>query len=202
MRSFSIVINGGIWGMGTKPLIHIEEHDREWVVEFRHEAGAPEEESALYLLKGWVLRNISDYAARRYIGCAPRGHHPEGGEHHKNEDAQPTAYLFQMLLYSYEVHDSTYCGAEVREAPQGLFLVGDVPLNEFRGDGGLDIGTSLENAYGVMTECLAEMGGYTFDLQERPHYEEHIWHREWFTGELGADKSPAGFKLWLPIKKV
>jgi hypothetical protein len=35
-------------------------------------------------------------------------------------------------------------------------------------------------------------------LQQRPYYEEHVFSREWFSG----DGDLAGFKLWLPIGKV
>ncbi len=200
--SFQININGGNFGMGTKPLVRIEEHDKEWVVSFKHESGASKEESAISLLKDWALKNINDYAARRYIGCAPKGHHPEGEEHQKNEDVVSVEYMMQMFLFDHEVGSRTFLGAEVCEAPKGLFLVGDVALNELNDDGSLDIGSSMQSAYGIMAECLKEMGGYAFELEERPFYEEHIWHKEWFEGKLTDEKSLAGFKLWLPIKKI
>ena len=56
----------------------------------------------------------------------------------------------------------------------------------------------MQTAYGVMSECLKEMGGYEFDLNERRYYEEHIFSNEWFDGSDDL----AEFKLWLPIKKT
>ncbi|MNJ05580.1 hypothetical protein D3C73_1669810 [compost metagenome] len=55
----------------------------------------------------------------------------------------------------------------------------------------------MQRAFGVMAECLTDMGGYEFDLKERPYFEEHVFSKEWFSGEGQL----AGFKLWLPIKK-
>lgn len=45
---------------------------------------------------------------------------------------------------------------------------------------------------------LFENEGNEKKLKERPYFEEHIFTDEWFRGygEL------AGFKLWLPIRKV
>ena len=71
-------------------------------------------------------------------------------------------------------------------------------MSEFQDDGTLDIGLSMGKAYGVMSECLQEMGGYEFQLTERPYYEEHIFTPAWFTGKGEL----AGFKLWLPIGQV
>lgn len=199
--SFQITINGGNFGMGTRPLVRIEEFSNAKVVSFEVNCLAPED-AAINLLKSWALQNISDYTARRYIGCAPKGHHAEGEEHQSNEDIGSHEYVMQMFLFEHEGCDRTFLGANVCEAPKGLYLVGDVAMNEFSNDGSIDVGTSMQTAYGIMAACLKEMGGYAFELKERPYYEEHIWHKEWFDGKLADDQNLAGFKLWLPIKKI
>lgn len=194
---FQITINGGNLNMGTKPLVRIEEHSKERVVSFFVNCARPEE-AAWNLLRSWAVANLKDYKARRYIGCAPKGHHPKGEEHHPNEEIGFHEYIAQMFLFENEGNGDTFLGADVCDAPGGLFLVGDVVMNEFHDDGTIDIGSSMQKSYGVMSECLKEMGGYEFELKERAYFEEHIFTNEWFngTGEL------AGFKLWLPIKKM
>jgi AraC family transcriptional regulator len=195
--SFQITINGGNFNMGKKPLVRIEEHGRECVVSFCVDCKGPEE-AAWNQLRAWVVANCSDYMARRYIGCAPKGHHPKGEGHQPDEEDGSHEYMAQMLLFENEGQNESFLGADVCDAPQGLFLVGDVAMNEFNSDTTVDIGSSMQKAFGVMSECLGDMGGYEFELNTRPYYEEHVFSREWFegNGEL------AGFQLWLPIKKV
>ncbi|HWS30134.1 MAG TPA: hypothetical protein VN512_08510 [Clostridia bacterium] len=83
-------------------------------------------------------------------------------------------YIFHMFLFDHEA-DSAFCPcAGVSEAPKGLYLIGDVALDEYNDAGNIDIGSSMQTAYGVMRECLEELGGYAFDLQAQPYYEEHI----------------------------
>lgn len=195
--SFEITINGGNFNMGTKPLVCIEKHSMERVVSFYVDCRAPEE-AAWNLLRNWVTKNITDYKARRYIGCAPKGHHSNSDEHHSNEEIGSHEYMAQMFLFEDEGNSDTFLGADVCDAPIGLFLVGDVVMNEFNDDGTIDIGSSMQKAYGVMSECLRNMGGYEFELKERPYFEEHIFSNEWFNGKGDL----AGFKLWLPIRKI
>lgn len=195
--SFEITINGGNFNMGTKPLVRIEEHSMERVVSFYVDCRAPEE-VAWNLMRSWVTQNITDYKARRYIGCAPKGHHPDGDEHHSNEDIGSHEYMAQMFIFEDEGKNDTFFDADICKAPVGLFLVGDVVMNEFNDDGIIDIGTSMQKAYGVMAECLKDMGDYEFELKERPYFEEHIFSNEWFNGKGDL----AGFKLWLPIRKI
>jgi AraC family transcriptional regulator len=183
--------------MGTQPIVQIEEHSLDCVVSFEVNCIGPEE-AAWNLLRSWVTTHVKDYALRRYIGCAPKGHHPKGETHQPAEEIGSHEYMAQMFLLEDEGNTKALKGAHVREAPKGLFLVGDVALNEYTPDGSLDIGASMEKSFGAMSECLKDMGGYEFELAERPYLEEHIFTKEWFTGagEL------AGFKLWLPIKKI
>jgi AraC family transcriptional regulator len=183
--------------MGQKPVVRIEDLSQRRVASFRVNCRGPEE-AAWSMLREWVTTNTRDYEVRRYIGCAPGGHHPEGEEHQADERTGSHAYLAQMLLVGDEGTGGVFLGAEVCDAPTGLFIVGDVALNEFSADGTIDIGTSMEKSYGVMAECLAEMGGYAFELKERPYLEEHIFSTEWY----GGGGELAGFKLWLPIRKA
>jgi AraC family transcriptional regulator len=195
--SFQISINGGNFNMGTQPLVRIEEHSLERVVSFEVHCSGPEA-AAWDLLRAWATQHTGDYTARRYIGCAPKGHHPTGEAHQADEETGYHEYLAQMFLFEEEGKGETFRGAQVCPAPQGLFLVGDVALNEFNEDGTLDIGSSMQKSYGVMAECLKELGDYEFELSARPYFEEHLFTREWFIGAGDL----AGFKLWLPIRKI
>lgn len=195
--SFKITINGGNFNMGTKSLVRIEEHSMERVVSFDVDCLAPEE-AAWNMLRSWVTENVSDYKARRYIGCAPKGHHPNGEEHHHDEETGSHEYTAQMFIFGDEEENAIFKDSHIVDAPKGLFLIGDVAMTEFNDDKTVDIGASMQKAYGVMAECLRDMGGYEFDLKERTFYEEHIFSDEWFKGEGDL----AGFKLWLPIKKI
>jgi AraC-like DNA-binding protein len=195
--SFQITINGGNFNMGKKPLVRIEEHSKERVVSFFVNCSGPEE-AAWNLLRDWAVTNLNDCTARRYIGCAPKGHHPKGEGHHPNEEIGFHEYMAQMFLFEDEGDNHNFFGADVCDAPKGLFLVGDVVMNEYNEDGTIDIGLSMQNSFGVMSECLKDMGGYEFELNERPYFEEHIFTNEWF----GGNGDLAGFKLWLPIVKV
>lgn len=108
----------------------------------------------------------------------------------------------QMFLFGDEGKSGTFLEADVCDAPKGLFLVGDVALNEFQHDGNIDIGSSMQTAFKVMSECLKEMGEYEFDLKERRHREEQIFSKEWWENPNIGDAGLVGFKLWLPIKKA
>lgn len=199
--SFQIRVNGGNFNMDMKPLIRIEEHSNERVVSFFVNCKGPEGVAG-DLLREWAIKNLSDYTARRCFGCAPKGHHPHGEEHQPNEEEGWHEYVMQMLLFGDEGNSDTFLGADVCDAPKGLFLVGDVALNEFHDDGNIDIGSSMQTAFKVMSECLKEMGGYEFDLKERLYREEQVFSNEWWNNPNISDAGLVGFKLWLPIKKV
>ncbi len=195
--TLEIKVNGGSLCMSTKPIVRIEEHGNERLAGFFVNCKAPEE-AAWNMLRKWSANQLKDYPARRYIGCAPKGHHPEGEEHQADETDIVHEYLAYVFLFEEEGRENTFKGAEVYDGPKGLFLVGDVALNEFRDDGTIDIGGSMMKAYGVMSEFLKETSAYEFDMGARPYYEEHVFTKEWF--ETGGEM--AGFKLWLPIKKL
>lgn len=194
--SFEITINGGNFNMGRKPVVQIEEHNDRKVASFFVDCPGPETK-AWNLLREWATKNLTDYNARRYIGIAPKGHHPEGESHDPNEGPIRHEYAAQMFLFDDEGMNDEFHGAEVCDAPKGLYLVGDIVLNEYDDNGDIDIGTSMQKAYGVMSECLKEMDSYEFAMNERRYYEEHIFSPEWFNGSADL----AEFKLWLPIRK-
>ncbi len=77
-------------------------------------------------------------------------------------------YVMQMFLFDGEGDRESFLGTNVCEAPKGLFLVGDVALNECNDDGSIDVGASMQTAHGVMAACLNEIGGYALTLEERP----------------------------------
>lgn len=195
--SLQITICGGSFCMNTKSMVRIEEHGHERVVNFFVDCSAPEE-AAWTLMRKWCIANLNDFTARRFIGCAPKGHHPNGEEHVSGEAVGNHEYLAHMFLYEEEGNSNTFMGADVCNAPKGLFLVGDVALNEFNEDGTLDIGESIMKSSEVMTEFIKNTPDYEFDFATRPYYEEHVFTKEWF--ESGGD--PTGFKLWLPIKSL
>lgn len=153
------------------------------------------EAAAWYALRDWVIKNVSDYESRRFIGFAPAGHHPNG----QNSDFH--AYTAQMLLHGHEGDDQTYMGAEVTDAPEGLFLVGDVVMDKYLEDGTPDIGPCMQKSSQIIYAHMQSMGGYDLDFDGRTFLEEHIFPKEWFTAHDPAGIS-ADFKFWLPIKKL
>ncbi len=176
-----------------RALDRIEELKNFKVVSFTAVCDGPET-PAWYALRDWVIKNISDYEVRRFIGFAPEGHHPngEGSDYH--------AYTAQMLLYGDEGSGQTYLGAEVSDAPAGLFLVGDVALDEYCEDGSVDIGKSMQKSSQIIYSHMQNMGGYDIDFCGRTFLEEHLFPKEWFTSDDPTGIS-ADFKFWLPIKK-
>ena len=156
------------------------------------------EEQAWNLIRNWAAKNLSDYKARCYIGCAPKGHHSEGEEHSANENEQVHPYMAQMILFKNEGEDDKFLGADVCDGPNGLFLTGDVIFDEFNDDGTIDVGTCMEKAYGVMAKYLNDIENYRFELDKRLHFEEHIFSDDWVDGYAEVSK----FKLWLPIRRI
>lgn len=191
--TFQINIQEGETMLGKKALIRMEELGHCRAVEFRVNCREPETH-AWNLMRSWVRENLSDYQVRRYIGYAPWGHHPESEEETAHE------YCAMLLLHGDEGKGEEYLGAKVVDAPQGLFLVGDVVLNEYFEDGTIDIGLSMKKASQTVYECMLSMGGYELDFDGRSYLEEHIFQKEWFTAE-GHEAILPEYKFWLPIKK-
>lgn len=191
--TFQINIQEGDTLLGKKALIRLEELGYCRAVEFRVNCRDPETH-AWNLMRRWVLENLSDYEVRRYLGYAPRGHHPEGEEETAHE------YCAMMLLHGDEGKGEEYLGARVVDAPQGLFLTGEAVLNEYFEDGTIDIGLSMKKASQTIYECMLNMGGYELDFDGRCYLEEHIFPKEWFAAE-GHEAILPEYKFWLPIKK-
>lgn len=191
--TFEVRTQNGNTLLGSKPLIRLEELNARKAVAFTVNGTEPETR-AWNLLREWAVQNLPDYAVRRYIGFAPQGHHPDGPEETAHE------YCAMMLLHSGECEDDDYLGAKVAEAPGGLFLVGDVVLNEYFDDGAIDIGLSMKNASQTVYECMLNTGGYALDFDGRTYLEEHIFLEDWFTADRPEVILPE-YKFWLPVKK-
>ena len=179
---------------GENSLVRLEELGGRRAVVFRASCQEPETE-AWNLMRCWAVDNLRDYEARQYIGYAPNGHH-EGGP-----EELPHEYCAMMLLHGSEGETGEFFGAKVIDAPEGLFLAGDVVLNEFFDDGTIDIGLSMKKSSQVVYECMLNMGGYEMDFDGRTYLEEHIFKRQWFTSEHPERIAPE-YRLWLPVKRV
>lgn len=190
---FHIEMREGVALMGERPLIRLEELNCR-AVEFRADGATPETD-AWNRLRVWAVANLGDYAVRRYIGFAPRGHHPNG------EDESAHEYRAIMLLNGGEGADGEFYGASVTDAPRGLFLVGDVALNEYTDSGEVDIGASMTAASRAIYECMTDMGGYELDMGGRAFLEEHIFRPEWFTAD-DHEKILPEWRFWLPVRRV
>ena len=151
--SFQIKINGGNAMLGSNPVVQIEELKNLKAAYFQVNCKEPEKE-AWNKMRKWVISNLNDYEARRYIGYAPCGHHQKSNEEESHE------YVAMMLLYGEEGQNGYISGAKVCDAPQGLFLVGDVALNEFDDNGNIDIGESMKKSSQTIYECMLDMKGY------------------------------------------
>lgn len=198
LREFPPIVfraEGGKYGLtlGERTLIRLEELSCR-AVEFRADGAAPETD-AWNRLRAWAVANLGDYAVRRYVGFAPRGHHPDGGDESAHE------YCAMMLLNGGEGADGEFHGAKVTEAPQGLFLVGDVVLNEYTDSGEVDIGASMTAASRTIYECMTDMGGYELDFGGRAFLEEHIFRSEWFTADEHEKILPE-WRFWLPVRRA
>ncbi|WIV12922.1 hypothetical protein [Proteiniborus sp. MB09-C3] len=76
------------------------------------------------------------------------------------------------------MNEITNLGAEVCDVPHGLFIVGNVVLNEFGVDGTVDIGLSMQKSSQEIFACLNEMQGYELDMSKRRFIEEQIFEKE------------------------
>lgn len=110
--SLEITVREGSTMLGEKPLVRMEELSGRRVVVFT--VNCPEPETRAWnLMREWAVRNLRDYEARRYIGYAPGGHHPDGPE----ETAH--AYCAMMILHGDEGNEENFFGARVADAPPG-----------------------------------------------------------------------------------
>lgn len=183
--------------MNERPLLRIEHLEGVRMACFSADCPGPES-VAWEALRNWAYEQVPDRFARRMLGCAPKGHHPQGEAHATDEPEGDHPYEACLLLLEGEGTAGTFRGAPVVDARGGLYLVGDVALCEIHSDGSIDIGASMMTAYRVMSECLSTFGGYAFDLASRPYYEEHLFPPSWFATGEGL----SGFRLWLPIMQV
>lgn len=191
---FRVGVREGDTLVGERALIRLEELSGCRAVEFRADGATPETD-AWNELRAWAVANLGDYAVRRYFGFAPRGHHPNGEEESAHE------YCAMMLLNGDEGACGEFYGARVVDAPRGLFLAGDVVLNEYTEDGAVDIGVSMTVASRMIYECMLDMGGYELDFGERVFLEEHIFGKEWFTADEHEKILPE-WRFWLPVRRV
>lgn len=191
--SFEVRINGGNLMMGSKPLVKIEELSGVKMVSFQVSCEYPEQE-AWNAMHKWAINYLKDYEARRYIGYAPHGHHPIGVEETAHD------YVAMMLLYGTEGKDNRMDSVRICDAPRGLYLVGDVALNEFDDNGCIDIGNSMKKSSQIIYECMLDMKEYELDFSDRTYLEEHLFAKEWFLADNPEDIQTA-YKFWLPIKR-
>ncbi|WP_167955348.1 helix-turn-helix transcriptional regulator [Anaerosporobacter faecicola] len=194
---FEMVMKEGKMSMNDKTIVRIEEHYGEKVIRFDVDCMEPETE-AWKLMSEWCRENVTDRVGRRYLGLAPKGHHPDGKEHENAEEHVSHPYSAMMVLLGEEGQQDTYCGKKVEDAPNGLFLVNEVLLNQYDEYGNLDMARSMMKASEAFMEFMKNMKGYDFDYEQGIFYEEHIFSERWFQ-EGGF---PDGFRMWVPIKKI
>ncbi|MDE6739723.1 MAG: AraC family transcriptional regulator [Lachnospiraceae bacterium] len=194
--NFQIQIKEGGMIMNETAIVKIEEHRNEKVVSFTVDCVDPENE-AWRQMSEWCKKNVPDRTARRYIGVALSGHHPQGEEHHNASEHVKHPYKAMMYLVGDECGQEEFCGLKVENAPSGLFLVNNVALNQFDENGNLDIALSLMQASEAFVEFIKNTAGYEFDCPAGIFYEEHVLSERWFqNGGI-----PNGFRMWVPIIK-
>ena len=187
---FKIRIEKGEMFMNETAIIKIEEHRNEKVICFKADCVDPENE-AWGKMSEWCKKNIPDHTARRYVGVAPLGHHPQGEEHRNASEHIKHPYKAMMFLVGDECNqDELLCGLNVEDAPSGLFLVNDVVLNQFDDNDNLDIALSMMKASEAFVEFRTNTAGYEFDCQSGIFYEEHI-----FCGKMVSKRRSSE---WIP----
>ena len=145
----------------------------------------------------WCKKYIPDRTARKYVGIAPIGHHPQGAEHQNASEHIKHPYKAMMYLAGDECNQEEFYGLKVEDAPAGLFLLNDVTLNQFDENNHLDMALSLMKASESFVEFMTHTSGYEFDCTAGLFYEEHIFSEKWF--QKGG--VPDGFRMWVPICK-
>ncbi len=102
-----------------------------------------------------------------------------------------------MFLIGDECDKESFHGLEVEDAPEGLFLVNDVVLNQYDENGDLDMALSMMKASESFVEFMSKTDRYEFDCGKGIFLEEHIFSERWF--ERGGVSD--GLKMWVPILK-
>lgn len=194
--NFRIQVREGEMTMNETAIVKIEEHRNEKVVCFTVDCVDPENE-AWHQMAEWCKENVPDRTARRYVGVASSGHHPQGVEHQNASEHVRHPYKAMMYLVGDECSQEEFCGLKVEDAPSGLFLVSDVTLNQFDENENMDIALSLMKASETFVEFMKNTVGYEFDCPAGIFYEEHIFLERWF--QNGG--VPNGFRMWVPIIK-
>lgn len=194
--NFRIQVREGEMIMNETAIVKIEEHRNEKVVCFTVDCVDPENE-AWHQMSEWCKENVPDRIARRYVGVASSGHHPQGVGHQNASEHVKHPYKAMMYLVGDERSREEFCGLKVEDAPSGLFLVSDVTLNQFDENENMDIALSLMKASEAFVEFMKNTAGYGFDCPAGIFYEEHIFSERWF--QNGG--VPDGFRMWVPIIK-
>ena len=194
--NFRIQVREGEMVMNETAIVKIEEHRNEKVVSFTVDCVDPENE-AWRQMSEWCKENVPDRTARRYVGVASSGHHPQGVEHQNASEHVKHPYKAMMYLIGDGCSREEFCGLKVEDAPSGLFLVSDVTLNQFDENENMDIALSLIKASEAFVEFMKNTVGYEFDCPAGIFYEEHIFSERWF--QNGG--VPDGFRMWVSIIK-
>ncbi len=194
--SFQIQMREGEMIMNETAIVKIEEHRNEKVVCFIVDCVDPENE-AWGRMSEWCKKNVPDRTARRYIGVALSGHHPQGEEHQNASEHVRHPYKTMMYLVGDERSQSEFCGLKVEDAPSGLFLVSDVTLNQYDENDSMDIALSMRKASEAFVKFIENTAGYEFGCPVGIFYEEHIFSEKWF--QNGG--VPDGFRMWVPVVK-
>lgn len=194
--SFQIQMKEGEMSVNETSIVRIEEYKNQKAVCFSVDCTDPENE-AWGRLSEWCIKNIPDRTARKYIGVAPLGHHPQGEEHQNASEHTKHPYTAMMYLIGDECNQDEFYGKKVEDAPSGLFLVNDASLNQFDENGDIDMALSLIKASEAFVEFIKQNPEYAFDCQAHIFYEEHIFSEKWF--QKGG--VPDGFRMWVPILK-
>lgn len=194
--NFQIQIKEDEMIMNQTAIVKIEEHKNEKVVCFYVDCVDPENE-AWNQMSEWCKKNIPDRTARRYVGIAPIGHHPQGEGHQNASEHIKHPYKAMMYLVGDECNQTEFHGLKVENAPAGLFLVNDVTLNQFDENNHLDMARSLMKASEAFVEFIERTSGYEFDCTSGIFYEEHIFSEKWF--QKGG--FPDGYRMWVSVCK-
>ena len=95
--NFRIQVREGEMTMNETAIVKIEEHRNEKVVCFTVDCVDPENE-AWHQMSEWCKENVPNRTARRYVGVALSGHHPQGVEHQNASEHVRHPYKAMMYL--------------------------------------------------------------------------------------------------------